>query len=160
MDIRSRISGVNNILSADHKNHEYNRSWISNNFPKPISGNKYEQLRHDAPFYCSSSLGAVLNHYRNKSDFSNFIIQISSKLMQTNFENESKEVILKWIISHTKYPIINEGSDKTDLQNVGWWMGQAVYAACIVSNNYNAQFEKLFLEAWGLYFTNETLDNY
>lgn len=160
MNIKSRILEVNTILNADYINHLNNHSWISSKFPAAIPGNKYENLRYDAPFYCLSSLGVMLNHYRTKNDFHNLINNISSKLLETNFKNESKEVILKWIISHTKGLIINDRSDKTDLQNVGWWMGQAVYTACIVSSNYNSQYENLFLDAWKIYFTNETIDNY
>jgi hypothetical protein len=160
MNIESKIAQVNNILRVDYAKHNYNRLWISENFPHPILGNKYEYLRNDAPFYCNSSLGVMLNYYQNKNDFKSFIEQTSNQLLKTDFKNESLNVILNWIISHTKRPIINEGSDKLDLQNVGWWMGQAVYIACIVSDTYNAQYEKLFFEAWNRYFTNEQIDNY
>lgn len=160
MNIRLRIAEVNNILRGDFSAHCNNISWITNSFPSPIPNNKYEYLRHDAPFYCNSSLRVMLNYYQNKTDFSKFIEQSSSQLLETKFNNESLNVIIKWIISHTIRPIVNEGSDMLDLQNVGWWMGQAVYIACIVSDTYRAQYEKLFFEAWKIYFTNDTIDNY
>jgi hypothetical protein len=159
MNIQLKIQGVNSILTGDYKSHNYNSSWIAKNTPTPKAGNHYEYLRQDAPFYCSSSLGVMLNYYQTKSDFSGFIDNISERLSSTNFPENSLNEIINWIVFQTIDCIVQEKSDKTDLQNVGWWMGRAVYVACIVSINYNAQYEKLFIESWKQYFTSETIDN-
>ncbi len=159
MRIASKIREVNSILTGDHSSHNYNAPWIAKNTPTPKPGNQYEYLRQDAPFYCSSSLGVMLSYYQIKSDFSGFIDDISERLSATNFPENSLSELVDWIVFQTIDCIVQDKSDKTDLQNVGWWMGRAAYVACIVSIKYNAQYEKLFIEAWKQYFTNETIDN-
>lgn len=157
MSSQQRILEVNSILTRDYNAHNYNQQWISQNIPSPKIGNRYESLRQDAPFYCSSSLGVMINYYQTKPDFTEFVYDISGKLLNTEFPSADLNELLRWILFQTNDCIMQERSDRTDLQNVGWWMGRAVYVACIVSNNYRAQYEKLFIESWKMYFTNENL---
>lgn len=159
MTSKQRIDEVNSILLQDYKTHNYNQEWIGKNIPLPIKGNKYESLRQDAPFYCISSMSVMLNHYESKGNFRKYIDDVSGKLLNTDFPDVDLNTILKWVLAQTADCIAHENSDKEDSQNVGWWMGQAVYVACVVSNKYQAQYERIFLEAWKMYFTNETLDN-
>lgn len=156
--LQQRISEVNSILTGDYNSHNYNNQWIKLNIPSPKSENLYERLRQDAPFFCSSSLGVMLRYYETKPDFRHFIVDIAGKLINTGFSSIDLNELLKWILRQTINCIEQEHSDKTDTQNVGWWMGRAVYVASIASNNYRAQYEKLFLESWKMYFTNEILN--
>jgi hypothetical protein len=122
MRIASKIREVNSILTGDHSSHNYNAPWIAKNTPTPKPGNQYEYLRQDAPFYCSSSLGVMLSYYQIKSDFSGFIDDISERLSATNFPENSLSELVDWIVFQTIDCIVQDKSDKTDLQNVGWSM--------------------------------------
>lgn len=155
-----KISDINILLALDYNNHNKNYSWIANNIPKPLNENRYEYLRHDAPFYCLSSLDVMLRYYRTQNDFSDFIDEMAIKLAGTDVPNYNLSQLVDLIIYQTLDCIEKEKSDKTDLENVGWWMGRAAYITCIFSINFNCQYEKLFMESWKKYFTIETLDKH
>jgi len=157
MNIKSKISEVNSILLCDYNSHKNNQTWIANNIPASKLGNKFDYLRQDAPFYCSSSLEVMLKYYQSKNDFIDFIDETVSNLSSGDLSNANISELIDWIIYQTSDCINEENSDKTDIQNVGWWMGRSVYVTSIVSINYKAQYEKLFIEAWCKYFTNENL---
>lgn len=158
MSSQQGIAEVNSILITDYNAHAYNQKWIMQNIPSPKSGNIYESFRQDAPFYCLSSLGVMLRYYETKPDFRQFTIDITDKLMNTGFPSVDLNELLKWVLNQTLDCIVQDHSDKTDCENVGWWMGRAVYVVCIVSNKYRAQYERIFIEAWKMYFTIETLE--
>lgn len=154
------ISEVNSLLTHDHLNHNYNFTWNSANTPKPIDNNNYEYLRQDAPIYCISSLGVMLNFYKNNIDFKKEVVYGVEFLLNSDFPKNDYSFLISWIIYRTKKEITDENSDKLDLQNVAWWMGKTTYFVSIVSNNFKAQYEKLFIEAWKQYFTNETIESF
>lgn len=158
MNIRETIHEVNTLLTQDLMSH-HNNNWIKNNIATPIVGNQYESLRLQSSVYCLSSMHVMINHYRTKMDFQNNIITIISNFLQTNFSNEGLVEIVNWVLVNARKSIKLEGSDPTDLNNIGWWIGNGAYISCIVSNNYRAQFEKIFLEAWNMYCTNDFLDS-
>lgn len=158
MSAQSKINEVNAILLEDYKQHNRNHEWIAKNIPTPKPGNRYENLRQDAPFYCLSSLEVMLNYYRTKSDFRESIDEMVTHFIKGKLPNTKISVLIDWILHQTSECIKLDKSENTDLQNVGWWMGRFVYIASIVSLNYNAQYEKLFIDAWCKYFTNENLD--
>ncbi len=157
MDI-SHIREVNSIMFRDYSSHNYNQQWITQNIPLSISGNRYNHLRADAPFYCNSSMGVMLNYYNENEGFINMINHfVSIYHDNATFLDVDLFNISRWVVNQTSISISKEGSDELDLQNVAWWMGIASYIACIISLNFNAQYEKIFIVAWGQYFTNENL---
>lgn len=158
MNTISNIGEVNLTMLRDFSLHSYNQQWIAQNIPSPINGNRYNHLREDAPFYCNSSMGVMLNHFKEKEGFKNMIIQFVSQFSQdSNISTKNLSQLADWVVIQTLSSIRQEGSDRLDLQNVGWWMGIASYVACIISTSYKAQYEKIFIAAWSKYFTNETL---
>ena len=158
MNTISNIGEVNLTMLRDFSLHSYNQQWIAQNIPSPINGNRYNHLREDAPFYCNSSMGVMLNHYKEKEGFKNMIIQFVSQFSQDfTITNKNLSQFADWVVIQTLTSIRQEGSDRLDLQNVGWWMGIASYVACIISMSNKAQYEKIFIAAWSKYFTNETL---
>lgn len=103
-------------------------------------------------------MGVMLNHYKEKEGFKNMIIQFVSQFSQdSTISNKNLSQFADWVVIQTSSSIRQEGSDRLDLQNVGWWMGIASYVACIISTSYKAQYEKNFIATWSKYFTNETL---
>ena len=154
----SDIGEVNLTMISDFGLHNCNVQWMAQNIPAPIKGNSYNHLREDAPFYCNSAMGVMLNYYMNKEGFKNMIYQHVSQFSEDPaIADYDLSQISDWVVAQTSTSIMDESSDRFDLQNVGWWMGIASYVACIISSNYKAQFEKIFIAAWCKYFTDEIL---
>ena len=154
----SAIGEANILMLRDFNLHNYNQHWIIQNTSQPVSGNKYNNLREEAPFYCNSSMGVMLNFFKNDNGFKNRILQLVNQFkFDSIVSNKNLNELAKWVIIQTLISIKQEESDKFDLQNVGWWMGISTYVACIISENYYAQYENIFILAWSKYFMNETL---
>lgn len=144
------INDTNILLYKFYTTHKEDTQWLNQNKSSFSFENIFNQCNEDAPLYCIQSLYLMLNNYINDPSFKTMIDTFLTN--EIHLKNKDLNEIVTWVINSTNECISLSQTNKSDFENVSYWMGVASYTACHMSEQYRSQYDKIFLPAWNKFF--------